>query len=269
MSFNDVPAEAYDRFMGRYSTLLAPLFLDFAGLDFTGLDLAAASGGEMRVLDVGCGTGALTAELATRFGQESITAVDPSPPFIRAVRERYPQVDAREASAEELPFPAGFFDAAVAQLVVHFLADPIAGLQELQRVTRGGGTIAACVWDFAGENSPLSVFWGAARELDPQVRDESLLPGAREGHLRELFVSAGLRDVIEVALEIRREHSGFDEWWAPYAGGVGPAGSYLASLDPAHRLELRERCRASLPPGPFVLTARAWAARGMVERAGA
>jgi SAM-dependent methyltransferase len=264
MSFSDVPADAYDRFMGRYSTLLAPLFLDFAGLD-----PAKDSSKGPRVLDVGCGTGTLTAELATRFGQESVAAIDPSPLFIQAVRERYPRVDAREASAEALPFPDVSFDAVLAQLVVHFLTDPIAGIREMHRVTRNGGVIAACVWDFAGERSPLSVFWRAARELDPQVRDESLLPGARKGHLQELFVSAGLRDVVEVSLEIRREHSGFDEWWEPYAGGVGPAGVYLAGLGPDHRVELRERCRAGLPSGSFVLTARAWAARGAVERAGA
>jgi SAM-dependent methyltransferase len=260
MSFNDVAADAYDRFMGRYSTLLAPLFLDFADLD-----RARDYRETMRVLDVGCGTGALTAELALRLGQERVTAVDPSPPFVQAVRERYPQVDARQASAEELPFPDASFDAVVAQLVVHFLADPVVGLLELKRVTRAGGTVAACVWDYAGESSPLSLFWRAARELDPRVRDESLLPGAREGHLRELFVSAGLRDVAEGVLEIRREHSGFDEWWAPYAGGVGPAGVYFAGLDPDRQSAVRERCRAELPSGSFVLTARAWAARGRVE----
>ncbi len=255
MSFTTVPADAYDRFMGRYSTLLAPRFIDFVGLD------PSSQGDRPHVLDVGCGTGALTAELADRFDQESVTAIDPSPPFIQAVRERYPRVDAWEASAEELPFPDDSFDAVLAQLVVHFLPDPVTGIRELRRVTRGGGVIAANVWDFAGGSSPLSVFWHAARELDPQVRDESLLPGARRGHLQELFAAAGLRDVVEAGLEIRREHSGFDEWWAPYAGGVGPAGAYLASLDPDRQTELRERCRAALPPGSFVLTARAWAVR--------
>lgn len=255
MSFTAASADAYDRFMGRYSTLLAPRFIDFVGLD------PAGRRDRPHVLDAGCGTGALTAELAVRFGQQSVAAIDPSAPFIRAVRERYPQVDVREASAEDLPFPDASFDAALAQLVVHFLADPVAGIGELRRVTRTGGVVAASVWDFAGESSPLSVFWRAARELDPQVRDESLLPGARQGHLRELFVSAGLRDVVETALEIRREHSGFDEWWAPYAEGVGPAGVYLASLGPDRQAELRERCRAALPPGSFVLTARAWAVR--------
>ena len=262
MGFNDVPAEAYDGFMGRYSTLLSPGFVDFAGL---GHPHRAHS--RTRVLDVGCGTGALISELVARVGEESITAIDPSPPFVQAVRERYPKVNVQEARAESLPFPDDSFSLGLAQLVVHFLPDPVAGLKEIQRVTRDGGVIAASVWDFAGERSPLSVFWRAARELDPQVRDESLLPGAREGHLQELFELAGLREVGEAPLEISVEHGDFDEWWTPYTAGVGPAGTYVASLDDEHRLELRERCRTTLPVGPFVLTSRAWAARGVVKKA--
>src|SRR5690606_31660199 len=126
------------------------------------------------------------------------------------------------------------------------------------------GLVAACGWDFAGERSPLSVFWRAARELDPGIRDESLRPGAREGDLRELFRAAGRGEAAETALEIQREHSGFEEWWMPYTRGVGPAGKYYAGLAPDHQRELRERCRAVLPSDAFVLSSRAWAARGRV-----
>ena len=248
----DVAAEAYDRFMGRYSRLLSPQLADLAGV----------SRGQ-RVLDVGCGPGALTAELVARLGSQSVAAVDPSEPFVAAARDRYHGVDVRRASAEQLPYADGAFDAALAQLVVHFMADPVGGLAEMARVTRRDGVVAACVWDHGGGQGPLSLFWRAARELDPMVEDESHLAGAREGHLAQLFEAAGLREVQQSVVSARFEHPSFDEWWDPYTHGVGPAGSYVADLDRDRETELRERCRDLLPTGPFVLTARAWAARGL------
>jgi SAM-dependent methyltransferase len=173
----------------------------------------------------------------------------------------------RRAAAEELPFGDEMFDVALAQLVVHFMEDPVAGLREMTRVTRTEGVVAACVWDHAGGHGPLSVFWDAARELDPDVDDESKFAGARKGHLAELLETAGLREVEEDALSIGLEHRTFAEWWEPYTLGVGPAGSYVADLDPDRRARLRERCREMLPPAPFVLTAVAWAARGRVPPA--
>ena len=161
MSF-DVAAELYDRYMGRYSVLLAPQLADLAGIH---------SG--QRVLDVGCGPGALTAELVTRLGPAAVTAVDPSEPFVAAARARHPGVDVRQSTAERLPFPDRSFDSALAQLVVHFMSDPIRGLAEMARVTEHGGVVAACVWDHAGSHGPLNVFWRAAREVDPDVEDES------------------------------------------------------------------------------------------------
>jgi SAM-dependent methyltransferase len=247
----DVAAEAYDRFMGRYSRLLSPQLADLAGV---------RKG--QRVLDVGCGPGALTTELVKRLGPGAIAAVDPSEPFVAAARTRNPGVDVRQAPAERLPFEDGAFDAALAQLVVHFMSDPVAGLAEMTRVTRREGVVAACVWDHAGGQGPLSVFWDAAHELDPDVEDESDLAGAREGHLAELFEAAGLRDVEEATLSSSLEHESFEAWWEPFRGGVGPAGSYVAKLDAKGAAELRERCRAMLPVAPFTLTARAWAARG-------
>ena len=249
----DIPAEAYDRFMGRYSTLLAGPFADFAGVR-----------GGQRALDVGCGPGALTAELVRRLGAGAVAAVDPSPSFVQAAQQRYPQVDVRDASAEHLPFPDDAVDVALAQLVVHFMSDPLVGLGEMGRVVRRGGVVAACVWDFAGERSPLSVFWSAAREIDPDVRDESLLAGAHEGGLSELFEAVGCGGVEEVPVEISVQHDDFEEWWTPYTGGVGPAGFYFASLAPEEQDALRELCRTILPDGPFTLVSRAWAARGVV-----
>ena len=175
MSFAVAP-EAYDRFMGLYSVLLAPQMASFARV-----------AGPQRVLDVGCGPGALTTELVRRLGPASVTAVDPSERFVNAVRERLPGVTVEVTSAEHLPFPDRSFDAAIAQLVVHFMDDPVAGLAEMARVTRPRGVVAACVWDHAGGRGPLGTFWEAARELDPAVNDESGLAGAREGHLEELL----------------------------------------------------------------------------------
>ena len=251
MSF-DVAAEAYDRFMGRYSVRLSAPFADLAGV---------AAGQD--VIDVGCGPGALTAELVARVGASSVAAVDPSEPFVEAARQRNPGVDVRRAPAEALPFPDDAFDAALAQLVVHFMRDPVAGLAEMRRVTRLGGVVAACVWDHGGGAGPHSTFWDMARELDPGVHDQSGLAGARAGHLTELFRAAGLREVEESALTSRVEHATFEAWWEPFTGGVGPAGAYTASLDPERRAELRARCRSRLGEGPFTVTATAWAARGL------
>jgi SAM-dependent methyltransferase len=246
-----VAADAYDRFMGRYSVPLAAPFVDFAGI-----------ANEQEVLDVGCGPGALTAELVERFGPSAVSAVDPSESFVAAARERFPEVTVRHGAAEELPFPTDTFDAALAQLVVHFMGDPVAGLREMGRVTREGGVVAACVWDHAGGTGPLSPFWEAAREAGGKPDDESQLPGAREHHLGELFRAAGLDDVEEGVVSVDVEHPTFEEWWEPFTLGVGPAGGYVAALDPERLDQLRERCRERLPTPPFVLSARAWAARG-------
>jgi SAM-dependent methyltransferase len=250
MSF-DVAAEAYDAFMGRYSRRLAPSFIELAGI---------VAG--QRVLDVGCGPGALTGDLVARLGSSCVAAVDPSVPFVDAIRGRYPDVEVRHGSAEALPFDDDAFDAALAQLVVHFMTDPVAGLREMARVTRGGGVVAASVWDHAGGLGPLGAFWTAARELDGGVEDESGLPGARRGHLMELFELAGLIEVSETTLVADIEHQTFDDWWEPFTRGVGPAGSYVKRLDDAQRVALRERCRMALGDGPFKIPAQAWAARG-------
>ena len=253
MTSFQVAAGAYDRFMGRYSAPLASAFADFAAVD-----------AGQRVLDVGCGPGALTAELVRRLGPTAVVAVDPSEPFVAAASQRHPDVDVRRAKAEALPFDDATFDVALAQLVVHFMADPVTGLREMARVTVDGGVVAACVWDHEGGGSPLSAFWDAARAVDPDVHDEADLAGAREGHLAELFHAAGLDDVTDGTVSATVEHTTFDEWWEPFLLGVGPAGAYVAGLDDEGRDALRERCRATLPPPPFSVTATAWAARGRV-----
>jgi len=252
MSFA-VPAEAYDRFMGVHSRQLAPQLVDLARLS-----------PDARVLDVGCGPGALTTELVTRFGARSVAAVDPSESFVAAARERHPGVDVRRATAEALPYADRAFDAALAQLVVHFMTDPVAGLREMARVTRPEGVVAACVWDHAGERTPISTFWRATRDLGFATQDESALAGGREGHLVELFKTSGLRHVEEAVLVARVEYSSFDGWWEPITFGVGPAGARYIASSPDERARLRKRCQELLPPTSFELVSFAWAARGMV-----
>ena len=251
MSF-EVSADAYMRFMGQYSEPLARLFADLAAID-----------GGQRVLDVGCGPGALTAELVKRVGAASVSAVEPSGSFAAAVRERLPDVEVRQSAAERLPFPDGAFDAALAQLVVHFMTDPVQGLREMRRVTRPGGTVAACVWDHAGGRGPLAAFWSAVLELDPAADDESGLAGVREGHLASLFAQAGLDRTQATTLTVRVRYASFDQWWQPYTLGVGPAGAYVSSLIPDRRAALREQCRRMLPASPVEITATAWAVSGL------
>jgi SAM-dependent methyltransferase len=244
-------ADAYDRFMGRYSTPLAVPFADFAGLPLDG-----------RVLDVGCGPGALTAELARRVGPGRVTAVDPSEEFVTALRGRHPGVDAIRAPAEDLPFEGDCFDATLAQLVVNVMDDPAGGLREMARVTRSSGVVAACVWDFT-EGGPLGPFWDAAHTLDPEVETGSVCPGSRAGHLADLFRAAGIGEIVDSAIAVDVEHATFEDWWEPFTlGGVAPSGAYVASLEPDRRTALRELCRARLPEPPFVVSAKAWVARG-------
>lgn len=249
-----VAADSYDRFMGRYSAKLALPFADLAGV---------ATG--QRVLDVGCGPGALTGLLVERLGVDAVSAVDPSPPFVAAARERHPGVDVRQATSENLPYQDDTFDVTLAQFVVHFMSDPVAGLREMSRVTKRGGVIAACVWDFADGQGTLSLFWQAARDLNPDVQAESVLAGVSEGEgsLPHLFRAAGLSDVEETTITVSADHRTFEDWWEPFTLGVGPAGAYVAGLDGAARTHLREQCRRLLPAAPFTLQMRAWAARGI------
>ena len=239
--------------MGRYSKILSPAFADFAGV---------TSG--MRVLDVGCGPGVLTAELVDRVGAGRVAAVDPTEPFVEAVRTRFPGVAAQVGTAESLSFDDDEFDAALCQLVVHFMTDPAQGIREMARVTRPGGSVAACTWDIAGDRSPLSPFWQAVRTVTPSHQGESDRPGVDRAGLAAIFEAAGLNDTETVEIEVAAEHASFDEWWEPFEQGVGPTGVYLASLSPENRNAVRDAARQFVPDGPHTAHWYVWAARAVI-----
>lgn len=241
----EVAAESYARYMGRFSEPLAEALLE----------LAPPVG---PALDVGCGPGALTQRLVDRLGVDGVVGVDPSASFVAAARSRLPGVDIRHGTAEHLPFDDDSAGSAYAALVVHFMADPVAGLREMARVVRPGGVIAATVWDHAGGTGPLSPLWDVVRLLDPAALDESDLAGARQGQLVDLATSAGLVDVAEHCLTVVSPYGSFEEWWEPYTLGVGPAGAHVASLTDQEREQLQQACRAALPEGPFEISASAW-----------
>jgi ubiquinone/menaquinone biosynthesis C-methylase UbiE len=251
----DVAADAYDRYMGRYSEPLAALFADFA----------CVRDGQ-RVLDVGSGPGALTSELASRVGADRVAAVEPSATFARACADRVRAADVRQGSTERLPWSDASFDVVLSQLVVNFLPDADGGVREMRRVTRIGGMVAACTWDYRGEMQMLRTFWDAALTLDPSAPDEArIMRYADPDSLRDLWTRAGLHDVEASPLTTCVEYSDFDDYWQPFLTGTGPGGEYCVSLDPGQQAALRDECsrRLGAPTGTFTLPARAWAVRGV------
>jgi ubiquinone/menaquinone biosynthesis C-methylase UbiE len=252
-----VAGDVYDRYMGRYSRLLAPLLADFAGVE-----------PGMRALDVGCGPGALSHALVERLGAENVAAADPSESFVAACKERLPGIDVRQAAAERLPWPDDTFDAGLAQLVVNFMADPVAGVAEMNRVVRSGGVVAACTWDYREGMTMLRTFFDAALALDPYAPDEGQTMGVQDADdLRQVWSQAGLEHVETGELVVEAEYADFDDFWQPFTTGTGPAGAYCASLGTEQQNALREELRRRLgdPQSPFELSARAWAVRGLAR----
>jgi len=253
------PAEAYDRHIGRYGSELARALIAAAGV----------RPGD-RALDVGCGPGALTGELAALLGTEHVAAVDPSVPFAEACRARLPGVRVEVATADALPFEDGAFDHALAQLVVNFMTDPAAGVREMRRVTRPGGTVSAAVWDYAGEMTLLRRFWDAAVALDPSAAalDEGrCMPFCTREELGGLWTEAGLIGARVSAAVVSAGYDGFEDLWQPLELGVAPSGAYAASLPADRRAALKAELRTRLAAGdePFRLTARAWLVTGRVD----
>lgn len=248
------PAEAYDRFMGRYSRALAPRFVEFAGVS------------EGPALDVGCGPGSLAAALAERLGAgQQVAAVDPSEPFVEACRARVPGADVRRAAGEALPFDDGVFAAALSQLVLSFVEEPDRMAAELARVVRRGGVVAACTFEAQGF-ALAKAFWDGAIALDPAAPDDARIPFRRLPELQALFGRAGLRDVQAGTIDLEASYAGFDELWDSLGAGIGPMGAYLAAQPPERRALLREACleRLGRPAAGFALPARVIAVRARV-----
>ena len=250
---------AYEPYVGRWSRLVAAEFLDW---------LAVAAGA--RWLDVGCGTGALSETILARAAPRDVLAVDPAEGFIAFAREglRDPRVTFRLGDARDLPVEDGAFDAAVAGLVLNFVPEPALALSEMRRAVRPGGTVAVYVWDYAGEMQLMRRFWDAAAELDDKVveLDEGRrFPICRPEALLALFPEAGLADAESRAIDVPTVFRDFDDYWAPFLGGQGPAPGYCVSLGESRREALRRKLRETLPTAPdgsIHLKARAFAVRG-------
>lgn len=245
-------AEAYDRYMGRWSRAVAPLFLDW---------IAPAPGGDWA--DIGCGTGELSRQIAAHCRPARLVGIDTSAAFLREASERLPQAEFREGSALQLDLPEAGFDHAVSGLVLNFVPDPVAMLREMRRIVRPGGSVALYVWDYAGHMQIMRHFFDAAREIDPasSAFDDGIqAPVCRPAALRDAFAAAGLA-AETTALDIPAAFADFDDYWSPFLGGTGSAPKYCASLPEETRDRIRDALRARLPTGPdgeILLAVRAW-----------
>lgn len=251
-----VAASAYDRLMGRYLPTLGVAFADAAGVQ-----------NGQRALDVGCGPGGLTTELVRRLGADDVSAIDPSPTFVAACRDRHPGVDVRQGVAEELPWSPGTFDVTLGSLIAGFLQDPARAAAELRRVTKPGGRVGLCFWEI--ERMPLiTTYWQAVFRVDPTARGEAELFGRRQGQLARLLTDAGLAGVDESSLTTTAQYADVDDWWSSFTGGAGPVGAQYARMTEDQRARVRAHGYELLgsPQGSFTITAFAWCAVGRVPR---
>ncbi|HUN98374.1 MAG TPA: class I SAM-dependent methyltransferase [Bradyrhizobium sp.] len=254
--------EAYERMMGRWSRKLAPQFVAFAELHNPPM-----------ILDVGCGTGNLTATLASRFPDANVTGLDQSADFIASATSRDPEnarLTFEEGEATALPFADQTFDATLSLLVLNFIPDADRAVREMVRVTKPGGTVAASVWDYPGGFTFVRIFADTAAVLDPSGEEyrakqfSARFTGADE--FAAEWSRLGLRDVMQTTLMIRMEFESFDDYWRPWLGGQGPVGAYVTSLSQDKRTRLEHHLRLAYlggrPDGRRSFTAAAWAVRG-------
>ncbi len=256
-------AAAYERYVGRWSRPVAAEFVSW---------LEVPSGAAW--LDVGCGTGALTETILAKGSPARVVGVDLSPAYVERARTAITDARARfeAADAREIPEPDGTFDAAVSGLALNFVPHPDLAVAEMARAARPGGVLGAYVWDYAGEMQLMRFFWDAAVALDPAAADLDegrRFPLCRPERLEALFLDAGFEHVAVRAIDVLTPFRDFDDYWAPFLGGQGPAPGYAAGLDEERRRRLRDRIRGMLPARPdgsIELMARAWAVRGARRR---
>lgn len=252
----------YEQFMGRWSQLLAPQLIEFGGVQ----------DGD-HILDVGTGTGALAAALLAHGKRVQITGIDPSETYLKYAAQENPDARAtfEVGDAQDMRFADAAFDRCLSLLVVNFIPDAAKAVNEMRRVTKSNGVIAAAVWDYSDGMKMLRVFWDEVTAVDPTAdpRDERHMPHCTKDELLQLFRDGGLVEVEATALTIQQRFHSFDEYWAPFLLETGPAGAYVAQLSPEQRTALRERLRvrvlAGRPDQPFDLPARAWAVRGRMR----
>ena len=250
----DIPGGRYDRFMGRYSALLAPLMVDAA---------EAVLG--MTAVDVGCGPGAVTVELASRIGDAAVAGIEPSEPFVATCRERLPNSDIRQGFAEDLPWPDDAFDAALCCLVVGFMRDPQKAMDEMRRVTRPRGRVAACFWDVPRQEM-LSLTAQAIRDVRPDMDPHpNELAGATEGDIARLMAGAGLEIRDQGEWTVVADYRDFDDFWDPITRSAGPIGDAIAALTSDELGRVRTLLAERMPDGQFSLSGTAWYAVGVVQ----
>ncbi|KAA3447617.1 SAM-dependent methyltransferase [Mesorhizobium sp. SARCC-RB16n] len=262
-SFTVHDASGYEQLMGRWSRKLAPKFIGFAGL----------APGE-KILDVGCGTGSLTFELAQSAELAAIAAIDFSPVFVEAAKRRNtdPRIEIKQADATALPFADNAFDRALALLVLHFVPEAGKAVAEMCRVTRPGGVVAAVVWDHLGGMAGMRMMIDTVAALSEggrQMRSRYCFqPMMQPGEMKRTFIEQGLADVTETELMIRMDYQDFADYWAPISAGEGPLGKYMTTLEAAERERteavVRDAYEAGRPDGPRSFANVAWACRGVV-----